>query len=296
MGIDEDGYLWGCGSNILGQLGIGNLQFINRIEKISDVSCGYNFTMAIDKNGILWASGENYYGQLGLGDNRPRNIFEQVSNEIFISVSCGDYHVIAIDAHGVLYGAGNNLNGQLGLGHEENRSIFEQVPNQFFRSVCCGDNYTMGIDQYGYLWGCGANDKGQLGLGDNIIEGNQFTNVNCGKSCTIAIDTNGHLWICGDNLYGKDDTASIGIHQRSFGTQNPQRLYGVRSYSRFGESQGDQDFNDFDDFYIGNIRRKNIFVRISNKRFLTVNCTFEHVIAVDENRYLWVCGKNIWGQ
>jgi len=34
MVIDEDGYLWACGSNMFGQLGLGDCDSRNRFEKI----------------------------------------------------------------------------------------------------------------------------------------------------------------------------------------------------------------------------------------------------------------------
>lgn len=73
IAIDMDeGYLWGCGDNSYGQLGLGDKVNRNSLTLINDsimwasIICGYGYMIAMDVNGSLWGAGRNDYGQLGL--------------------------------------------------------------------------------------------------------------------------------------------------------------------------------------------------------------------------------------
>ncbi|AYV81559.1 MAG: chromosome condensation regulator [Harvfovirus sp.] len=77
-----DGTLMSCGTNLHGELGLGDNTCRNFFEEIKGVpknvvkvTCGSSHTVILLSDGTLMASGYNDYGQLGVGDHSSRNIF-----------------------------------------------------------------------------------------------------------------------------------------------------------------------------------------------------------------------------
>jgi len=84
----DDGTVWTCGWNFLGQLGDGTNNDINTLvqmtmptdyaNKANSVSRGYTHTIVLMDDGTCWACGENSSGQLGDNSNDPRNTLVQI--------------------------------------------------------------------------------------------------------------------------------------------------------------------------------------------------------------------------
>ena len=101
MAIDTDGYLWGWGSDLDGQLGLGVIGFKTTPTQVgtktwTQVVTGYEHTMAIDTDGYLWGWGTNGSGQLGLGDTTDRYRPVQVGTKKWTHVDSCYYHTMAI--------------------------------------------------------------------------------------------------------------------------------------------------------------------------------------------------------
>lgn len=128
--LDENGYVWSCGDNEKGQLGLGDNNNRNQAEqittlpKIVSVFAGYAFSTFLDCEGSVWGCGNNNYGQLG--DSRGtncRNIAEKIPElPKIISISGGPAHSLFLDCEGAVWCCGYNAFGQLGLGHATNRN------------------------------------------------------------------------------------------------------------------------------------------------------------------------------
>ena len=111
--LENDGTLWGCGSNQFGQLGLGDTnyrtaftQVTTNVDNIKSVYCGYERTFILKNDGTLWGCGNNIYGQLGLGDTTNRTIFTQVitnANDIK-EIYCGASHTFILKNYGTLWG------------------------------------------------------------------------------------------------------------------------------------------------------------------------------------------------
>nr|QBK90128.1 MAG: regulator of chromosome condensation protein [Pithovirus LCPAC102] len=274
--------LYGDGSNIYGQLGLGDFKYNinnNILTKIlfnysvKSVSCGDYHTIIIDGNNELWSFGYNKFGQLGLEDNNNKKIPTKIEfNYKVKSVSCGEFHTIIIDENDELWGFGNNYHGQLGLGVGNNDSINIPTKIEFnykVKSISCGRNHTIIIDENDYLWSFGDNRNGQLGL--NYYLGSKYSNnrnipikiefnykvksVSCGGAHTIIIDENDYLW-----SFGCNDTGQLGI--------------------KIGY---------YIDIYIPT---KIAF----NHKVKSVSCGNDHTIIIDENDKLWAFGDKNYGQ
>ncbi len=140
IAIDAQGNTWSWGWNYWGELGQNttNQDILSPARvynpdnpsipfKASQVSAGYDTSLAVDTNGIAWSWGRNTYGQLGytnydgsIAHNRPARVRNPASpnntNLSFNStlVSAGNWHSLAIGKDGYTYGWGYNKYGQLG--------------------------------------------------------------------------------------------------------------------------------------------------------------------------------------
>ena len=71
--LSNEGSVYCFGQNQFGQLGIGEKTdflvsvptLIPNLPKITQISCGYSFTVCVDEEGFIWSFGDNQYGQLG---------------------------------------------------------------------------------------------------------------------------------------------------------------------------------------------------------------------------------------
>ena len=66
----ENNELYGCGSNLCGQLGLGNLEkqlvpTLLGLNNIRDIACGYEHSLVCTNDGELYSFGHPEYGQLG---------------------------------------------------------------------------------------------------------------------------------------------------------------------------------------------------------------------------------------
>ncbi|MEC8263814.1 MAG: chromosome condensation regulator, partial [Pseudomonadota bacterium] len=87
MILAEDGTVFACGSNIYGQLGLGNnddRHTFTAVPPLPDgkvakqVVAGSGHTMILAEDGTVFACGYNRNGQLGLGNNDDRDTFTAV--------------------------------------------------------------------------------------------------------------------------------------------------------------------------------------------------------------------------
>jgi hypothetical protein len=143
---DNDIYAWG--SNSFGQLGIDDItkprrrlepELINRFrilnEKVVNICCGKNHSIALTENGDVYRWGSNIYGQSGIvnGYLIATPTFLNIGEGIkFKRVQCGSHHTLLLSTNGDLYSFGYNVFGQLGIGKNNKMSNPEivQFPNK----------------------------------------------------------------------------------------------------------------------------------------------------------------------
>ena len=130
----DNGFVYACGDNYYGQLGIDNGYTLTLIEMIRpiglpvtakaiNIAAGEYHSLVLYDNGSVYGCGNNYYGQLGVGDgdvgNKPTLTEmtkpDDLSNTtIAINIATGYDHSIVLYDNGYVYACGNNYVGQLG--------------------------------------------------------------------------------------------------------------------------------------------------------------------------------------
>ncbi|KAH3760755.1 cell wall anchor protein [Pelomyxa schiedti] len=216
----------------------GQLQVINRIKRISEVSLGegtqpeegknqdeserkqkkrWHLGGDISKDSDIFCWGENELGQLGLGDyvSRSSPILMKVEFSKKIKpISCGAFRSVAVVCSNTLLSCGNNSSGQLGLGDWKTRNLLTVVEGLFgisILSMSCGVNHSVVVIESGDVYAWGANNLGQIGVGDcsnktklcavvsSIIWGRPTSAIECGANHSFAILDSGDVLILGDN-------------------------------------------------------------------------------------------------
>ena len=224
LGIQNDGSLWGSGSNSYGQLGVGssgaNISSpvqIGAFNLWSQLSASPSHVLAIQSNGVLWAWGNNSFGQLGVGSAGSNVPSPVMVNALYTwsKVSAGQFYSAAITTDNKLWAWGLNSYGQLGVGSAGN---YVQAPVQVgtsatpWASIACGYyGSTVAIQTNGTLWAWGNNSYSQLGTSNQTNYSSPvqvgilstWSQVSAGTNFTMALQTSGTLWEWGSNSNGQ---------------------------------------------------------------------------------------------
>ncbi|XP_028323711.1 probable E3 ubiquitin-protein ligase HERC4 [Gouania willdenowi] len=223
----QDGTVYTCGCNDLGQL--GHERSRKKPEQvvaldaqfILAVSCGEAHTMALNDKGLVFSWGFGSDGQLGLNNFEecvrvPRNI-KSLSDVQIAQVACGFWHSLALSKGGQVYSWGQNRYGQLGLGLN-GQSVSTPQPIQSlqgipFAQITAGGAHSFALTLSGAVFGWGCNKFGQLGLNDmndhhypsllKSLRSQKVVYVSCGEDHTAALTKEGGVFTFGAGGYGQ---------------------------------------------------------------------------------------------
>ena len=195
--LDDDGRIFGAGSNNRGQLGTGDTfttatpravvsTGVLADKTIVAIATGTFHSLALDADGGIYAWGENESGQLGDGTTTDRNAPMAVdlssipSGRKIVEIAAGSGHSAAIDDEGVVYTWGDNSNGQLGDGTTTTRltptslSTAGALSGLKIVGISLGGRYdsdegylgfSVAVSDSGSLVSWGTNNDGELGDG-----------------------------------------------------------------------------------------------------------------------------------
>ncbi|XP_054687038.1 probable E3 ubiquitin-protein ligase HERC4 isoform X5 [Grus americana] len=210
----DDGTVYTCGCNDLGQLGhekarkrpehVGALD----AQNIVAVSCGEAHTLALNDKGQVYAWGLATDGQLGLPGTEecirvPRNI-KSLSEIQIVQVACGYYHSLALSKGSEVFSWGQNKYGQLGLGYEYKKQssphLIKSLLGIPFAQIAAGGAHSFVLTLSGAIFGWGRNKFGQLGLNDDndryvptllkSLRSQKVVHICCGEDHTAALTKN----------------------------------------------------------------------------------------------------------
>ncbi|KAH1167355.1 hypothetical protein KIL84_002838 [Mauremys mutica] len=223
----DDGTVYTCGCNDLGQLGheksrkrpehVGALD----AQNIVSVSCGEAHTLALNDKGQVYAWGLATDGQLGLPGTEeciriPRNI-KSLSDIQIMQVACGYCHSLALSKGSEVYSWGQNKYGQLGIGYEFKKQTSPQLIKSLlgipFAQIAAGGAHSFVLTLSGAIFGWGRNKFGQLGLNDendryvpNLLKSlrsQKIIHICCGEDHTAALTKEGGVFTFGAGGYGQ---------------------------------------------------------------------------------------------
>lgn len=161
--LTKGGIPFSCGSNIFGELGIGdgvdNLnipQKINLIDIIS-VYCTYATSFFLDKHGNLFKCGVKNYNY-SARDYYP--IKMSLSN--IKSINCGFQYALILDEKGQLHYWGDNDYGINGRYNVDVNSCKKMNFTLEISNVVCGYHHAVLITKSNQFYGCGSNYCGKI--------------------------------------------------------------------------------------------------------------------------------------
>jgi len=175
--LTKAGQVYSFGNGFEGALGHGTkdnqklpLQIIlPEGVKITQASCGRNFTLLLDEQGGLYAFGDDAYGQLGLGRSEryvrtPQKVQYLARNQI-TRIEAGENHAGAITSTGECYIWGYNSSGQLGNGNTGDLLVPTKLEfSDQVKAISCGGHHTFVQLQGGDVYVFGRGREGQLGI------------------------------------------------------------------------------------------------------------------------------------
>jgi len=182
--LTDDGDVYGCGSNEVGQLGLGRdvdvsnePTLIKEMGIIDEMSTGLNFALFLGRNeGGLYGTGDNSYGQqCFFADEEPTGTVTQMNiegDEKVVQVASGRESSYLLLEDGEVLACGKNDKGQLGDGttSDTNRDqpiVRVDVSEQVYTIGSGPGSESVFFIGYDNVYAAGANDIFQLGIGDN---------------------------------------------------------------------------------------------------------------------------------
>uniref|UniRef100_A0A7N8WX60 HECT and RLD domain containing E3 ubiquitin protein ligase 4 n=1 Tax=Mastacembelus armatus TaxID=205130 RepID=A0A7N8WX60_9TELE len=223
----EDGTVYTCGCNDLGQLGHDKSRkkpeqvVALDAQIIEAVSCGESHTLALNDKGQVFSWGLGSDGQLGLNNFEecvrvPRNI-KSLSDVQITQVACGYWHSHALSRGGQVFSWGQNRYGQLGLGINgqsiSTPQIIQSLQGIPFAQISAGGAHSFALTLSGAVFGWGRNKFGQLGLNDTndryfpsllkSLRSQRVIHISCGEDHTAALTKLRGVFTFGAGGYGQ---------------------------------------------------------------------------------------------
>lgn len=148
--ITKNDELYMFGTNINGQLGIGNNKEgaklpVKVMDNVRSVSCGSDYVLAVKKDNTLYSWGKNDYGQLM---NRKTSYEEdyvpvyaptKVADNV-LKACAGSKESLYITTNNELYFAGHNLDGQMGKDTNGDSVVVPTKLAENVRDAAIGEN------------------------------------------------------------------------------------------------------------------------------------------------------------
>lgn len=210
LALTKEGYVYGKGSNNLGQLTNSRFQFEPEYVRITNLTNVMQVVANEQLSMILSVSGDVYYfGQRFNRVNKFPTLLEFDQKIRMIAHGLNHYLFLGVD--GSVYGSGLNKSGQLGSIAET--IILEKILGlSDIVKISAGNDYSLALNNKGHVYVFGNNNLGQLGIGEYTLVItpvrnlylNNIVDITAGNNHSLALSTNnGYLYGFGSNDFGQ---------------------------------------------------------------------------------------------
>ncbi|XP_041852553.1 secretion-regulating guanine nucleotide exchange factor [Melanotaenia boesemani] len=234
VAITDSGEVFVCGQNNRGQLGLGHKEDILTFQlcsvlnqRVTNVACGWDFTLLLTDCGKLLACGSNAFGQLGVGQivtHTADLLAVESLKEPIVSVAAGLRHSLAVSDSGCVYQWGTGL-----LSHAKRALSPHPVPPHLCSKVPClvpglnegkphqvaaGSAHCVCLTEEGDLFLWGNNKHGQLTVSEpyqsspallrrSLFNKEKVVHVWSGWTHIVAQTESGRVFTWGRGDYGQ---------------------------------------------------------------------------------------------
>ena len=210
LALTDNGYLYSCGHNWYGELGIGKQtqyewEFYYVMGNVKDMAADRNLTLIVTNDNELYTCGAGDKGQLGNGHittyySTPHKVMDNVKKvATFWDAS------LVLKNDGTLWTFGCNKLGQLGISEDieyslEPRKVLSDVKDI---DACSVTGAAIKTDNSLWLWG--SNYNGKIGNGTKEKQKtpikilSDVKKVSVGDCHVLALTTDGKLYGWGGN-------------------------------------------------------------------------------------------------
>ncbi|XP_019712574.1 secretion-regulating guanine nucleotide exchange factor isoform X2 [Hippocampus comes] len=232
--VTDDGEAFVCGQNHRGQLGLGHTASCSTLQhcsglnqRVTNVACGWDFTLLLTDCGNLLACGSNVFGQLGIDQMTSHSaelLLVEGLKERVVNVTAGLRHALAITDSGCVYQWGTGLcslakralNPDPVPSHLNSKvpSLVPGLDQKMARVVTAGSAHCVCLTGDGDLFLWGSNKHNQLTatepflstpalLKRSLLNGEKVVKVWSGWTHIIAQTETGRVFTWGRGNYGQ---------------------------------------------------------------------------------------------
>jgi alpha-tubulin suppressor-like RCC1 family protein len=226
--LNSQGQVYSFGSNLTGQLGLGDtiartrpvlLEDVTGMGRIMNLSAGNDHSLFLNSQGQVFSCGSNRFLQLGLGGGENKMIPTLIDIPIpMIAISAGGCHSLLLDSQGRVYSFGSYGFGQLGLVNVTCQGIPTLIDEIYHNhvsviAISAGHVHSLILTSQGQVFSFGGGAHDELGNGGTNNESlphlirdisiYPIVAISAGHHHSLVLDSYGQIYSFGGNIIGK---------------------------------------------------------------------------------------------
>lgn len=171
--LTKDGEIWACGSNMIGELGLGSKDKQNVLTKVElpsglrvkQISSSCTHTLILTEDNQLLVSGDNYWGQLGVPELEESHKFVHVHwiGSIIKQIRVGGHCIFVLTENNEIWCSGRDTKELVPMSSDA--KVLTKIHRSF--GEIAEINSDLGLivrTKSGDLWAIG-NNEGEKGMG-----------------------------------------------------------------------------------------------------------------------------------